>query len=273
MQKSLLWTLIVLASLLVGGLTAWAGGPALHALSQPAAPLGAAFTYQGQLMKNDLPVNDNTCSMTFTLWDSQSNGSGQIGGIQAINPVTVTAGVFTVQLNGGSQFGASPFNGQARWLQVGVHCAGDSTPTTLARQPLTAAPYALYSLSTGALQGRPVSTTAPVTGQALKWNGSAWSPSTIAAPLAFANVWFSGTVAAGTPNISVTFDVTDTLYEVTIAGETYAIGKYVTVVTPEIGCYAIPWVFANAGKLLIQFQPATGGAYDSCNFEFVTFKP
>jgi len=41
-------------------------------------------------------------------------------------------------------FGASPFNGQARWIEIGVRKDSNSTYTVLApRQAITAAPYAL----------------------------------------------------------------------------------------------------------------------------------
>jgi hypothetical protein len=110
----------------------------------PQAALGTGFTYQGQLKKNGVPVN-GTCSLTFSLWDSQSNGTGQVGASQTLNGVTVVNGYFTVVLNGGNQFGASAFTGQARWLQTAVTCTGDSSPVTLSRQQLTAAPYALFA--------------------------------------------------------------------------------------------------------------------------------
>ena len=53
---------------------------------------------------------------------------------------------------------------------------------------MTAAPYALFSRSTGALQGYAVSSAAPADGQVLKWNGSQWSPQ----PLGVAMVFTSG---------------------------------------------------------------------------------
>jgi hypothetical protein len=110
----------------------------------PAAALGTGFNYHGQLKKNNVPVNDNTCGMTFSLWDSSSGGA-QVGGSQTIVPVTVTIGLFTVVLNDGNQFGVSAFTGQVRWLQTAVLCAGDGSPVTLSRQRLTATPYALFS--------------------------------------------------------------------------------------------------------------------------------
>jgi hypothetical protein len=114
---------------------------------EPQAPevaLGTGFTYQGQLKKNNAPVNDNNCSMTFSLWDLPSNGL-KSGVDQVISPVAVVNGLFTVVLNGVNAFGASAFTGQDRWLQAAVQCAGDGSPVTLSRQRLTAAPYALFS--------------------------------------------------------------------------------------------------------------------------------
>jgi hypothetical protein len=52
----------------------------------------------------------------------------------------VTNGLFTAQID----FGADAFQGDARWLQIGVKCAGDASYVTLSpRQPLAPAPYAL----------------------------------------------------------------------------------------------------------------------------------
>jgi hypothetical protein len=127
---------VVAFSLQGGSVAAQGPGP-----QSPQVTLGTGFTYQGQLKKNNAPVNDNTCSMTFSLWDSSSSGA-QVGGIQTIVPVTVTNGLFTVVLNGGSQFGVSAFDGSDRWLQAAVQCAGDGSPVTLSRQRLSAAPYA-----------------------------------------------------------------------------------------------------------------------------------
>jgi hypothetical protein len=123
----------------------------------PQAVLGTGFTYQGQLNKSAVPVND-TCSFTFSLWDA-ATGIGQVGASQTINSVTVAKGVFTVLLNGGNQFGASAFTGQARWLQTSVKCTGDSSPVTLSRQQLTAAPYALFASAPWVTRGNNLSYT------------------------------------------------------------------------------------------------------------------
>ena len=138
----------------------------------PQAPLGTAFTYQGELRRSGAAISD-TCQMAFRLYDDAAAGS-QVGAA-ITQPVTVSGGRFTVGLD----FGAGAFDGQARWLDIRVQCPPDTGFTGLGRQALTAAPYSAYALASGsaaALQGRPVSGTAPGPAQVLKWNGSAWAP-------------------------------------------------------------------------------------------------
>jgi hypothetical protein len=107
------------------------------------APLSTSFTYQGQLKQGGSPVS-GTCDFQFSLWDAASGGA-QIVTTQTATSVTVSNGLFTVQLD----FGASAFTGDARWLETAVRCpAGSGSYTTLTpRQALTAAPYALYAKS------------------------------------------------------------------------------------------------------------------------------
>ena len=160
--------LAVVLMLSAGGVIAQEQGP-----QSPQSAIGTTFTYQGQLKNASGPVT-GSCDFQFSLWDSLANATGQIGTMQSKSSVPLSQGQFTVQLD----FGVNVFSGEARWLQIEVSCpAGSGSYTTLApRQPLTPAPYALYSTSTGALQGRSITTTAPAVGQVLKWNGGAWSP-------------------------------------------------------------------------------------------------
>ncbi len=116
------------------------GGPAQpQASAAIAAPMGTAFTYQGRLMDGGKPVN-GSYDLEFRLYDAATTDV-QVGG-----PITVTTwitdGLFTVQLDFGL---LHPFNGEARYLAVGVRPAGtDSAYTSLSpRQALTPAPYAL----------------------------------------------------------------------------------------------------------------------------------
>jgi hypothetical protein len=116
-------------------------GTAASALRQGSgqAPLSTSFTYQGQLRQGGNPVN-GTCDFQFSLWDAASGGA-QIGTTQTATNVTVSNGLFTVQLD----FGSAAFTGDARWLEIAVRCpAGSGSYTTLTpRQALTPAPYAL----------------------------------------------------------------------------------------------------------------------------------
>ena len=109
-----------------------------------AANVPNSFTYQGQLKGTGGALINGTCNFHFSLWDSASNVSGQVGSTENISGVTLTNGLFAVQLNSANAFGANPFDGNARWLQIAVQCGADPGFTALAqRQALTGAPYAL----------------------------------------------------------------------------------------------------------------------------------
>jgi hypothetical protein len=135
----------VARSVVLGLLIFVAGIGAARLGAEPGAVVGSGFSYQGQLVKDGLGYT-GTCDMTFGLWDAASGGS-QLGGNQSLPGVNVSNGVFTVILNGAGEFGASAFDGNARWLDVSVQCAGDGSPTGLGRQPLQAVPYALHAIS------------------------------------------------------------------------------------------------------------------------------
>jgi len=128
------------------------GGMAAGALAQDAAPqadapqvidaptlnpIGTAISYQGQLRNVSGPVN-GVCDMTFQLFDGVVLGNAIAAPVAT--QVTVTNGLFVTALD----FGAAAFNGEARWLEISVKCAGDPGFTTLTpRQAIAPAPYAL----------------------------------------------------------------------------------------------------------------------------------
>jgi hypothetical protein len=135
--------LVLLLVLLPAGSAMGQGeGPAASAV------LGTGFTYQGELMDSGGRPISSSCDFRFGLWDAAGGGT-QVGAASTVPAVPVTEGLFTALVNAGGEFGANAFVGQARWLQVAVRCpAGSGSYTALApRQPLTAAPYALHSLS------------------------------------------------------------------------------------------------------------------------------
>ena len=102
---------------------------------------GTAFTYQGRLNEGANPAN-GSFDLRFAIYDAASNGS-MAGSSTITNAATpVTNGLFTVTLD----FGAGVFDGNARWLEIGVQPAGGTNFATLApRQALTATPYAQFA--------------------------------------------------------------------------------------------------------------------------------
>jgi len=103
-----------------------------------AAPLGTAFSYQGQLKQDGVPV-DGAVNFVFRLFNAGTGGA-QVGSNVVRNGVAVVNGLFTVELD----FGADAFAGDARWLDVRVN-GTLLTP----RQAITAGPYALHAASGG----------------------------------------------------------------------------------------------------------------------------
>jgi len=107
----------------------------------PAQSIGSAFIYQGRLNDGGSPAN-GTYDLEFKLFDALIGGS-QIGTTKLIEDVNVYDGYFTVPLD----FGSLAFNGNTRWLEIGVRPGTSTTrPKALApRQKITPNPYALFS--------------------------------------------------------------------------------------------------------------------------------
>jgi hypothetical protein len=109
---------------------------------------GTAFTYQGRLNSGGSAASGNY-SLTFTLFATNSGGTA-VAGPFTNNAVTVTNGLFTVQVD----FGGPVFTGSTNWLQIGVATNGVTTFTPLTpRQALTPTPQAIFAESAGALNG------------------------------------------------------------------------------------------------------------------------
>ncbi len=146
-RKMMLVTAVLVLIGLIGGVPIYAQGP------QPHAPLvpSSVFTYQGQLKSGGTPYT-GSCDFQFGLWNASTVGA-QIGGTQSVAGVPVANGLFTTPLD----FGLTAFDGSPRFLQIGVRCpagAGSYTPLS-SRQPLTAAPMALYANTAGSVINLP----------------------------------------------------------------------------------------------------------------------
>jgi hypothetical protein len=100
-----------------------------------------AFTYQGKLTDNT-SVGNGTYDLQFALYNALTGGN-QLGTTQTHTGVMLNRGIFTVDLDFGSQF-----PGADRWLEISVKKASDSSYTTLnPRQKINSVPYAARALS------------------------------------------------------------------------------------------------------------------------------
>lgn len=112
----------------------------LAAGAAPALAQGTAFTYQGQLTSDGLPV-DSSADFEFRLFSTATGGS-QLGSSVVRTAVSVTSGLFTTPVD----FGVNQYtSNQALFLEIAVrNPAGSGSFVTLgSRQPLTPAPFSL----------------------------------------------------------------------------------------------------------------------------------
>jgi len=101
-----------------------------------------AFTYQGNLNAEGVPVNGNY-DLGFTLYDALTNGNS-VGSVTNI-AVGVSNGLFTTTLNFGEVF-----NGSSLWLGIAVRTNGNGAFTALnPPQPVLPVPSAIYSAKAG----------------------------------------------------------------------------------------------------------------------------
>ncbi len=112
----------------------------LHITVIPTA-MGTGFTYQGRLL-HDNASTDGPYDFEFKLYDSPVGGN-QLASTIDINDLDVIDGYFTVELDFND---ANVFNGDARWMDIGVRSGDSNSFTTLSpRHQLTPTPYALYA--------------------------------------------------------------------------------------------------------------------------------
>ena len=114
-------------------------------LASAQTPSGTAFTFQGVFKESGVPAN-GIYDLQFILFDA-ATGTGQIASPATIEDVTVSSGVFAVELD----FGASAFAGDARWVEIGVRDGGSTGAFSALspRRQLTPTPYALDAATLG----------------------------------------------------------------------------------------------------------------------------
>jgi len=103
-----------------------------------AAAVGYSFKYQGSLSDGGTTPT-GPYDFRCTLWDASSGGT-QSGPTLTLDDQQVTSGIFTLDLD----FGSNAYVGAARWLQVELRQGASSGAyTTLPRQQLTPTPFAI----------------------------------------------------------------------------------------------------------------------------------
>jgi hypothetical protein len=118
---------------------------AIPASPADAAPVGTAFSYQGQIGDGGRPANGRY-DLRFGLYTAPTSGTPVAGMITNAN-VSVSEGLFTTSVD----FGQNVFDGTEYWLELGVRPGADTgafTPMT-PRQLLAPTPYALHAKTAG----------------------------------------------------------------------------------------------------------------------------
>jgi len=138
-----------------------------------AAPLdSSAFTYQGRLTAGGVPAN-GLFDLRYILFNA-STGGFPVGPTLTNENVAVSNGLFTTTLD----FGPGIFNGAAYWLEVAVRPANEQLNfglPLLPRQPIIAAPYALYAPNAGTASNALTAVTAATATTALSVNSVTWN--------------------------------------------------------------------------------------------------
>jgi hypothetical protein len=140
-----------------------------------AVPIDSTITYQGRLLAEGLPANGNY-DLRFTLHDVPAGGNPVTMPL-IHNDLAVSNGLFNVSLNFGSAF-----NGEARWLEIGVrHATNHNGAFTalLPRQSITATPYALHAVNAHGVPWSGISGVPPAVTNAAEGNhfGQTWTGS------------------------------------------------------------------------------------------------
>jgi hypothetical protein len=140
------------------------------------------INYQGLARRaSGAPVAGQNIKIRLSIRDVSVNGVTVYS--ETRSTATNTFGLFNVVIgsNGalsqnGTLAGVNWASG-AKFLQVELDPDGGNNYVDMGTTQLQAVPYALYAADVAKLQGKAISSSAPNTGQVLKWNGSAWTPS------------------------------------------------------------------------------------------------
>ena len=115
--------------------------------NSPSHAQGTAFNYSGELSVKDAPARGEF-DFQFRLWD-EAQGGTQIGPTIRFDAIRVERRRFSVTLD----FGAESFDGDARWLEIGVRRSKKDESYTMLkpRQNVKPVPYAIHAGSASRL--------------------------------------------------------------------------------------------------------------------------
>ena len=132
------------------------------------AQIPGTMNYQGFLTDaSGVPMPDGNYNLTFRIYDVSTAGTALWTEAQL---VLVESGVFNAILGNSTAFYLEfdiPY-----WMGIQVGADPELAP----RIELTSSAYTFNSMNAEAIGGSAVDTTAPASGEVLKWNGSAWAP-------------------------------------------------------------------------------------------------
>ena len=174
-------------------------GETAVAVGVPLAAVGTAFTYQGRIEENGVPAN-GLHDFQFRLYDdllaaNQTAGTGVVS-----RTAVVTNGLFSVDID----FGPTPFDGNARFLEVRVKLTGAAGGFTLLDplQALTVVPQAIFAMKAGSALTASSAITATTAQTALTANSVQW-PNVANKPAGFADDVDNDTTYTAAPPLAL----------------------------------------------------------------------
>jgi len=198
-------------------------------LGAAAQPLGTAFTYQGQLTESGQPAN-GLYDLQFCLFDSPGTPV-TLACAPDFNDVPVETGQFTVALD----FGATPFNGQQRWLELRVRPgAGTAGYTILApRQLIRAVPEALRASVASAAPWAGLTGVPPGFADGLDDTGSGGTVTSVTAGTGLSGGTITGSGTIGIANGGVGLAQINTSQVQARIGNGCSVGQYIRAVNAD----------------------------------------